>query len=872
MLPNNIVSPEKFPPSAFNTNIITLNQKDELLILINKLSGLLKNFTKSIKNIISKKNIEISFIDNNIDYAYTIVNNIVKHNYSYEQLKSLKESLVKIKEKNSVNKLDLLEEEQNLILFFEQSECLLKAIINKQKQKSGQFNDKNKSKSPNSTFNNSLPPFRNRNINKNLEESHSSLAKNNKNKRTRSAGNKDNKFADENSKDIKMRKNKNSIIFNPPISSTESSYNMLTSNYNSLCNNINNNISTINNIHNSNIRKISQSMLVQDNNALYQKYELLKKQNFIFQKKIENLNQELLNYKNSSYFSKNKINKEISTKIKHINLLTQENETLKRKLQSFNKSPNSRAAIQNNMFGNISENLDIYDRETNNNTSYSFIFQENGNNIPTKLIQKENEIKFLKQEKMKMEKFIKEQNIFINKGKIIEKEYNILKAKLSKSNIEFNEKRKKLEIEIHRLNEKLVIEINRNEELNSLYQDQKIKYEYEISDINDKRAELSRLLANKNSEIIKLQKELVVKNKEFEEYKLLVKNNAENSVNFGKMKGYYDNLILEKNKKELELNNRINLMKSENNTLYLQNEKRKNDIIELNKSITRYEEELSKKNEEINKMKIINKKSINNNFLQYENYEKETELNKLKKENEQLINAQKNINNSLKEEIKKLKDENEGLKEFSLKVKEKEEKLFEKYQTQKDKISILQKENEVYKKYFMDKKLPIPFQDFNRKKSKIEDNETNINMIEELNKAKKEINDLKKKNEELFNELESKKFSNQFCDNFSEGKVISNYEEEFDLKKMAKGAKDKNRSQDINIDYPGAQEVKEKYRELDFYYNSLEELVKKLLLNCTCTNKNKAYISELCKIVGFEEDVTNKIINNKSKKGINLFG
>ena len=54
------VSPEKSPPSTFNTNIIALIQKDELLILINKLSGLLKNFAKILKNIISKKNIEIS--------------------------------------------------------------------------------------------------------------------------------------------------------------------------------------------------------------------------------------------------------------------------------------------------------------------------------------------------------------------------------------------------------------------------------------------------------------------------------------------------------------------------------------------------------------------------------------------------------------------------------------------------------------------------------------------------------------------------------------------------------------------------------------------------------------------------------------------
>ena len=163
-------------------------------------------------------------------------------------------------------------------------------------------------------------------------------------------------------------------------------------------------------------------------------------------------------------------------------------------------------------------------------------------------------------------------------------------------------------------------------------------------------------------------------------------------------------------------------------------------------------------------------------------------------------------------------------------------------------------------------------QDIDKKKLNIENNEINKNkIIIELNEAKKQINILKKKNEDLFNELENKKFKKIYCDNYSEGKAISNYEEEFDLKKMAKGARDKNRSQDINIDYPGAQQVKEKYRELDFYYNSLEELVKKLLLNCTCTNKNKVYINELCRIVGFDDNITNKIINNKNKKGIKLF-
>ena len=46
-----------------------------------------------------------------------------------------------------------------------------------------------------------------------------------------------------------------------------------------------------------------------------------------------------------------------------------------------------------------------------------------------------------------------------------------------------------------------------------------------------------------------------------------------------------------------------------------------------------------------------------------------------------------------------------------------------------------------------------------------------------------------------------------------------------------------------------------------------------MLLSSTCTNKNKTYTAELCKIVGFDEEMTFKILNNKVKIGIlNMFG
>ena len=332
-----------------------------------------------------------------------------------------------------------------------------------------------------------------------------------------------------------------------------------------------------------------------------------------------------------------------------------------------------------------------------------------------------------------------------------------------------------------------------------------------------------------------------------------MKKNIENKDILKKSKEHYETIIKEKNKKVLESYGKINKCKKEINILFNENEDNKIKIINLNNSLNQYEKKLAKKNEEINKIQIINNNNkINiNNLNNVDMVNTETEINKLKKENE-------NIN----QEIKQLKDENDGLKEFAIKIKDKEEKITEENINYKEKISILQKENNEYKQYFKDKK-----------NNSEKNGEDYINIISELNEAKKEIKNVKKKNEELFNELENKKFVNHYRDNLSEGKVISNYEEEFDLKKMAKGAMDKNRSQDINIDYPGVQQVKEKYRQLDFYYNYLEDLVKKLLLNSTCTNKNKAFISELCKIVGFDDNVSNKILNNKSKKGLlNMFG
>ena len=308
------------------------------------------------------------------------------------------------------------------------------------------------------------------------------------------------------------------------------------------------------------------------------------------------------------------------------------------------------------------------------------------------------------------------------------------------------------------------------------------------------------------------------------------------------------------NKSNEKRNQRINLLKDNLEELRVKNK-------DLNEELNK-----TKKDNEILAEKILNYE----NLKKEENNKKQNDINeeieKIKKENEDLRNKNERLTGEIKEILNnnKLNDTNteilksqseelEGLKQLIFKFETERKKYNnenkalkkenEKIQAQLMRLSksLPEEYNELLKEY---KDLDIKYKSLLKNKlnsSKKEDstqslsgnntkNIKNEENLKELNKAKKEIEIIKKKNMELVKQLEEKEINKDCYDNKSEQNV-SNYEEEFDLKKMAKGAKDKNRSQDINIDYPGIQTIKERYRELDFYYNSLEELVKKLLLN-----------------------------------------
>ena len=86
---------------------------------------------------------------------------------------------------------------------------------------------------------------------------------------------------------------------------------------------------------------------------------------------------------------------------------------------------------------------------------------------------------------------------------------------------------------------------------------------------------------------------------------------------------------------------------------------------------------------------------------------------------------------------------------------------------------------------------------------------------------------------------------------------------------MANGAKEKNRSEDINIDYPGIQGFKEKLNELEFKYNNLVEQVKILIGNITFNQKIKPQITQICQLLGYSPKTTARIFTSaKDKKKI----
>ena len=306
---------------------------------------------------------------------------------------------------------------------------------------------------------------------------------------------------------------------------------------------------------------------------------------------------------------------------------------------------------------------------------------------------------------------------------------------------------------------------------------------------------------------------------------------------------------------------------------------------------------------------IENLKILNNKLQKDYTTEKNqnTELIKensvINEKNKNLMENSANINDDIDNKLKKKEEELEGFKTFVFKLQKELEKANDNVEGYKSKINALQKENSSMKKQLerLSESIPKelnalqiqlgeankrnqlglynnsgPKSVTDREKKKLNNqNLTEItpenynNLLSKYNDASKEISDLKNKNKELQFQLEEKEVKSAYSGYRTEDVNISNYEEEFDLRKMANGAKDKNRSEDINIDYPGIQGIKDKLKEMEFKYKNLVDQVKILIGNIAFNQKIKPQITQICQLLGYSPKTTGRILTStKDKKKI----
>ena len=455
----------------------------------------------------------------------------------------------------------------------------------------------------------------------------------------------------------------------------------------------------------------------------------------------------------------------------------------------------------------------------------------------------------------------KELQISNNKNKILEKNINSLKAKNSQTYKIIEDQK----VAINQLN-KEIMNYKRIEKIN---EESNNKYIKQIEEMNNNILSTNKIIEQKDQLI-----------KQLSERKDLINNKALNN----------------------QTNNKFNMNSNEINELKLENEQLKIQIEEL--KLNQNSNFINNNNNLLLKEKIINGNDLKelqelniqlmeeNNAIQSQNSELLGKIKELTLQNSQMqesIESLKESISKLESEIKKKNEESEGLKTFILKLQtqlENKEDSLARERRRKDEPIKQRTSNSIGRKGLGEdlEGAPCTSKEINSTKR----NNGNLdksfdakdihtdkikNLLNRINDNEKQINTLQIKNKELQNmnkelqfKLEDKQVEKDLSGFRTEDANFSNYEEEFDLKKMVNGARDKNRSEDINIDYPGVQGIKDKYKELQQNFNMLEEQVKILISNISCNNKIKPQITQICQLMRIPAKNIQLIIAGKDKK------
>ena len=529
---------------------------------------------------------------------------------------------------------------------------------------------------------------------------------------------------------------------------------------------------------------------------------------------ILNLQQQLYVYqKNENLFNSqiSDLNKKFQTKINQyqtqIAKINNKNGSLSQELSNY-KNENNENKKEIEKLKNIINNQSVPNFSNDNNSSLQYektiqLLKNDISNYQKKINQYENRIRELTQNN---------NNNGINN--------NIGNNNLNTQNQKLLEEQK---MKINQLN-KEIINYQRKEKLN---EENNNKYIKQIEDMNnnilytnkiiEQKDELIKQLSEKkNLQIPDLKNNINDNNiyleleKERDKYKLLLEEMQKKYLNSKEEKISNSNVLdpqnIMGNGKNINLQNNEFMYKMKE--LTLENQKYKEQILKTKENITQLESDMKKKNEELEGMKTFI-------FKLQSQLEKDADNKaRLQKKAEQKNNM---LNNNL--------GLNENRKEFN-------------------------KNNFVQNKSFEAK----------------DTNHMINNILNQLNDAEQKINRLQNKNKELQFQLEEKQVEKEISGYRTEDVNFSNYEEEFDLKKMVNGAREKNRSEDINIDYPGVQGLKDKYKELLQNMNMLEEQVKILICNINCNNKIKPQITQICQLMRIPAKNIQLIIAGKDKK------
>jgi chromosome segregation ATPase len=467
----------------------------------------------------------------------------------------------------------------------------------------------------------------------------------------------------------------------------------------------------------------------------------------------------------------------------------------------------------------------------------------------------------------------------------------------------YNEINKK-DLQIVNLQKQLkVFQMNENtlnEQINNLNDQftQKInEYEYQMES-------LTQTISLQKKNIATLQNSLNAKQKEIENLKGSLKGN---NININNNNFELDKKIEMMNMELKEKQNKINALTQDIKNYQRKEMMNQEQIENMNNNIFNYEKIIKEKddlinnnykdNNEVFKIKLENEKlkkqieelknASNNNYLQnqkmingninsYEmpelrNQEYITKLNELTQEIQELKNSLAIVNESktkLDIEISKKNDELEGYKQVIFKLQNKLEQNDDIEEELKKRLNTGRNNNKSNKTEMNIRELNQNNKNLNKSFEMSKD--ANIQLMNkylgQLNEAEKKISLLQNKNKELQFKLDEKQVEKEFSGYRTEDYNFSNYEEEFDLKKMVNGAREKNRSEDINIDYPGVQSVKDKYKELLQNMHLLEEQVKILISNISITNKIKPQISQICQLMRIKAENIQAIIAGKDKK------